>query len=319
MENPFRYSNTNKRYHTFTYFLEQKFGRKVAKISLDAGFTCPNIDGSKGVGGCTYCSARGSGDFAGDQSLSLREQFEQVRKVMDQKWPDAVYIPYFQAHTNTYAPLAVLKEKFEEALSFPNVVGLAIATRADCITDEIADYLGELAQRTYLEVELGLQSVHDVTGERINRCHSYADFLEGYQKLADRGIQICVHIIDGLPGEDREMMLETARRLSRLQLHSIKIHLLHVLKGTVMERQLAEGQFRLLTREEYVGIVCDQLELLPPQMVIQRVTGDGERESLVGPEWSLKKLCVMNEIDKELVRRNSFQGKNFPDEKNPAS
>lgn len=319
MENPFRYSNTNKRYHTFTYFLEQKFGRKVAKISLDAGFTCPNIDGSKGVGGCTYCSARGSGDFAGDRSLSLREQFEQVRKVMDQKWPDAVYIPYFQAHTNTYAPLAVLKEKFEEALSFPNVVGLAIATRADCITDEIADYLGELAQRTYLEVELGLQSVHDVTGERINRCHSYADFLEGYQKLADRGIQICVHIIDGLPGEDREMMLETARRLSRLQLHSIKIHLLHVLKGTVMERQLAEGQFRLLTREEYVGIVCDQLELLPPQMVIQRVTGDGERESLVGPEWSLKKLCVMNEIDKELVRRNSFQGKNFPDEKNPAS
>lgn len=319
MENPFRYSNTNKRYHTFTYFLEQMFGRKVAKISLDAGFTCPNIDGSKGVGGCTYCSARGSGDFAGDRSLSLREQFEQVRKVMDQKWPDAVYIPYFQAHTNTYAPLAVLKEKFEEALSFPDVVGLAIATRADCITDEIADYLGELAQRTYLEVELGLQSVHDVTGERINRCHSYADFLEGYQKLADRGIQICVHIIDGLPGEDREMMLETARRLSRLQLHSIKIHLLHVLKGTVMERQLAEGQFRLLTREEYVGIVCDQLELLPPQMVIQRVTGDGERESLVGPEWSLKKLCVMNEIDKELVRRNSFQGKNFPDEKNPAS
>lgn len=319
MENPFCYSNTNKRYHTFTYFLEQKFGRKVAKISLDAGFTCPNIDGSKGVGGCTYCSARGSGDFAGDQSLSLREQFEQVRQVMDQKWPDAVYIPYFQAHTNTYAPLEVLKEKFEEALSFPDVVGLAIATRADCITDEIADYLGELAQRTYLEVELGLQSVHDVTGERINRCHSYADFLEGYQKLADRGINICVHIIDGLPGEDREMMLETARRLSHLKLHSIKIHLLHVLKGTVMEQQLAEGQFRLLTLEEYVGIVCDQLELLPPQMVIQRVTGDGERESLVGPEWSLKKLCVMNEIDKELVRRNSFQGKNFPDSSNPVS
>ena len=319
MENTFRYSNTNTRYHTFTYFLEQKFGRKVAKISLDAGFTCPNIDGSKGVGGCTYCSARGSGDFAGDQSLSLREQFEQVRQVMNQKWPDAVYIPYFQAHTNTYAPLEVLKEKFEEALSFPDVMGLAIATRADCITDEIADYLRELAQRTYLEVELGLQSVHDVTGERINRCHSYADFLEGYQKLADRGINICVHIIDGLPGEDREMMLETARRLSHLHLHSIKIHLLHVLKGTVMEQQLAQGQFRLLTREEYVGIVCDQLELLPPQMVIQRVTGDGERESLVGPEWSLKKLCVMNEIDKELVRRNSFQGKNFPDSSNPVS
>lgn len=205
----------------------------------------------------------------------------------------------------------MLKEKFEEALSFPDVVGLAIATRADCISDETADYLAELAKRTYLEVELGLQSVHDVTGERINRCHSYADFLEGYRKLADRGINICVHIIDGLPGEDREMMLETARRLSRLKLHSVKIHLLHVLKGTVMADELARGEFELLSRDEYVGIVCDQLELFPPQLVIQRVTGDGEKESLIGPEWSLKKLCVMNEIDKELVRRDSFQGKKF--------
>ena len=156
-----------------------------------------------------------------------------IRAMMGKKWADTKYIPYFQAHTNTYAPLSVLKEKFEEALTFPNVVGLAIATRADCISDGVADYLGELAKRTYLEVELGLQSVHDVTGERINRCHSYADFLEGYQKLVDRGIFVCVHIINGLPGEDREMMLQTARTLSHLKLHSVKIHLLHVLKGTV--------------------------------------------------------------------------------------
>lgn len=311
MENPFLYSDTNKRYHTFNFFLKQKFGCKVAKISLDAGFTCPNIDGSKGVGGCTYCSAKGSGDFAGDKTLSLREQFEQIRKMMGKKWANTKYIPYFQAHTNTYAPLEVLKEKFEEALTFPDVVGLAIATRADCISDAVADYLEELSQRTYLEVELGLQSVHDVTGERINRCHTYDDFLKGYQKLSDRGINICVHIIDGLPGENREMMLETARRLSHLNLHSVKIHLLHVLKGTVIAQQLEAGEFELLSREKYVSIVCDQLELFPAEVVIQRVTGDGEKESLIGPEWSLKKLCVMNEIDKELVRRNSYQGKYF--------
>ena len=176
MNNPFPYSDSNKRYHTFNYFLRHHFGCKVAKVSLDAGFTCPNLDGTKGTGGCTYCSSRGSGDFAGDVHLPLDRQFEQVRQMMDHKWEDTLYIPYFQAHTNTYAPLPVLREKFEQALNFPNVAGLAIATRADCISDETADYLGELAQRTYLEVELGLQTIHDVTGQRINRCHSYADF-----------------------------------------------------------------------------------------------------------------------------------------------
>lgn len=311
MNNPFPYSDTNKRYYTFDYFLRHRFGGKVAKVSLDAGFSCPNLDGVKGFGGCTYCSSKGSGDFAGDKNLPLRAQFEQVRQVMDHKWENARYIPYFQAHTNTYAPLPVLKEKFEEALSFPNIVGLAIATRADCISEETADYLGQLAQRTYLEVELGLQTIHDSTGERINRCHSYADFLKGYQKLASRNVNVCVHIIDGLPGEDHEMMLQTAQALAQLKLHSIKIHLLHLLKGTKMAEEYARGEFALLSREEYVRIVCDQLEVLPPELVIQRVTGDGERASLIGPMWSLKKLVVMNEIDKELVRRNSWQGKLF--------
>ena len=181
-------------------------------------------------------------------------------------------------------------KSFEQALCFPNAVGLAIATRADCISDEVADYLGELAHRTYLEVELGLQTIHDATGERINRCHSYADFLTGYHKLQQRGVNVCVHIIDGLPGETHEMMLQTAQALSQLQLHSIKIHLLHLLKGTRMAEEYARGEFELLSREEYVQIVCDQLELLPPELVIQRLTGDGERESLIGPMWSLKKL-----------------------------
>ncbi len=311
MQNPFPYSDTNKRYHTFTYFLQQKFGGKVAKVSLNAGFTCPNLDGTKGTGGCTYCSSSGSGDFAGDPALDLRQQFEQVRAVMDRKWPGTRYIPYFQAHTNTYAPLPVLRERFEQALGFPNSVGLAIATRADCIDEPIADYLAELSRRTWLEVELGLQSVFDSTGERINRCHSYADFLQGLELLQSRGIPVCVHIINGLPGENREMMLHTAKTLAPLGLHSIKIHLLHVLRGTELARQWERGEFSLLSREEYVQIVCDQLEVLPPELVIQRITGDGEPQSLLGPMWSRKKLVVLNEIDKELVRRDSWQGKHY--------
>lgn len=311
MINSFPYSDTNKRYHTFTYYLSHKFGKKVAKISLDAGFTCPNIDGTKGIGGCTYCSGRGSGDFAGDPAQDLVSQFNDIKCKMKQKWHDTLYIPYFQAHTNTYAPLSVLKEKFETVLELEDVVGISIATRADCISDECADYLQTLSERTYLEVELGLQSVHDITGQRINRCHNYNDFLECFQKLKKRNIFVCVHIINGLPGETPEMMLETVNRLAKLGIHSIKIHLLHVLRGTALENELASGAFELLSKEAYVAIVCDQLELLPPEVVVQRVTGDGDSSSLIGPDWSLKKLTVMNEIDKELARRNSFQGSKF--------
>ena len=241
--------------------------------------------------------------------FGLREQFDQIRAMMGKKWADTKYIPYFQAHTNTYAPLPVLKEKFEEALTFPNVVGLAIATRADCISDEIADYLGELANRTYLEVELGLQSVHDVTGERINRCHSYAEFTAAVTELKKRGIRVCVHLIDGLPGEDRAMMLETVRRVAELPVDAVKLHLLYIIKGTVMGQEYLEGKVRELSMEEYVGIVCDQLELLPPEVVIERITGDGEEATLLAPLWSLKKRRVMNAIDKEMARRNSWQGK----------
>ncbi|MGI5959121.1 MAG: TIGR01212 family radical SAM protein [Massiliimalia sp.] len=314
MNNPFPYSDDNKRYHTWNYHLRHKFHSKVFKVSLDAGFTCPNIDGSKGTGGCTYCSDRGSGDFAGNPSLPLKVQFQQVKDQLLHKWPQAKYIAYFQAHTNTYAPLSVLKQCFEEVLSYDNVVGLSIATRADCISRETADYLAELNQRTYLIIELGLQSVFDQTGERINRCHSYQDFLHGYEMLTQRNIPVCVHIIDGLPGENREMMLQTARQVGLLRPHCVKIHLLHVLKNTKIADELARGEFELLSLEEYVQIVCDQLELLPPETVLQRITGDGDPEKLIGPLWSLKKFVVMNEIDKEMVRRNSMQGIRFQKE-----
>lgn len=303
----FRFTLDNKRYHTYNYFLRTKFGGKVMKISLNGGFTCPNIDGTKGIGGCTYCSSSGSGDFAGNPSLDIHRQFEEVKAMMTNKW-EGKYIAYFQANTNTYAPLSRLKTLYESALSEEDVIGLSIATRADCISEEIADYLKELSEKTYLTVELGLQTIHDKTGERINRCHSYADFLKGYNMIKERGIPVCVHLINGLPGETHEMMVETAREIGKLNPDFVKLHLLHIIKGTKIAEEFERGEFSLMTLPEYVSVICDQLEVLPQETVIQRVTGDGKKEDLIGPMWSLKKFVVMNEIDKEMVRRNSHQG-----------
>lgn len=311
MDNPFLFSNTNKRYHTFTYHLKEKFGEKIFKVSLNGGFTCPNIDGTKSTGGCIYCSGNGSGDFAGNVAEPLRVQFDMVRERMHQKWPEAKYLAYFQAFTNTYAPVEKLRAMYEEVLTYPNVVGLFIATRPDCLPDDVVALLKELSKKTYLVVELGLQTISDNVGEFINRGHSYKEFLEGLKKLQQQNINVCVHIINGLPGESKEDMRNTVRALAPFHLHSIKIHLLHVLKNTPLADIYNEGNFQLMQLQEYVDIVCDQLELLPPGTIIQRITGDGEKESLIGPLWSLKKFVVMNEIDKELLRRNSYQGKYF--------
>lgn len=307
----FKYSDTNKRYHTQSYYLKHRFGCKVIKISLNGGFTCPNIDGTKGRGGCTYCSASGSGDFGGDPSKPLREQFAAVRGTLMRKWSSAKYIPYFQANTNTYAPLEKLRTLYEEALSFDDVVGLAISTRPDCISEDTAEYLGELSKRTYLTVELGLQTCHDDTAALINRCHTYEDFLRGYELLQKYNVNVCVHIINGLPYETHHMMLETVQRLAGLDIHSIKIHLLHIIKGTKMAQLYESGAFDAMTFEDYVNTVCDQLELLPPEVIIQRVTGDGDRDTLLAPRWSLDKKRVMNGIDMELARRDTFQGAKY--------
>lgn len=306
--NEFLYSDDNKRYHTWNYHLRHKFGCKVMKVALNAGFTCPNIDGSKGYGGCTYCSETGSGDFAGDPNDSIMRQFDEVKHRMHKKWHEGKYMPYFQAHTNTYAPVAVLRERFECVLRQPNVVGISIATRADCLSDDVVEYLTELHNRTYLIVELGLQSVFDATGERINRCHTYAEFLYGYNKLKERGINICVHLIDGLPGENKEMMIESARRVGELFPHCVKLHLLHILEGTVLAKEYKEGKITPLAKDEYVDIIVSQLEVIPKEVVIQRLTGDGARETLLAPMWSLKKFEVLNAIDKLMAERNTFQG-----------
>lgn len=310
MKNNFKYSDDNKRYHTWNYHLRHKFGGKVFKVALNAGFSCPNIDGTKGVGGCTYCSG-GSGDFAGDPSHAVLTQFEEVKAKMHEKWHDAKYIPYFQAHTNTYAPVSVLRERFEPVLSQENVVGMSIATRADCLPDDVLDYLEELHKRTYLIVELGLQTIFDETGDRINRCHTYAEFLEGYNKLKERNINICVHLIDGLPGETKEMMIKSAREVAKLKPHCVKLHLLHILKDTKMAEQYENGEFELLTLEEYADIIVSQLEEFHEDTVIQRLTGDGGRDTLIGPKWSLKKFVVLNEIDKLMLRKDTYQGVKF--------
>lgn len=308
VKNPFELLLDNKRYYTFNCFLRRKFNSKVFKVSLNAGMTCPNRDGTKATGGCTFCSGHLSGDFGGNPKDNIKKQFDEVRARMHKKWPEALYIAYLQAGTNTYAPLEKLRDLYYSILELPNVVGLSIATRPDCINDEIADLLKELSEKTYLVVELGLQTIHDQTGKRINRCHTYKEFLDGYEMLSSRGINVCVHVINGLPGETKEMMIETIKEVAKLRPHSVKIHLLHIIRGTRIHKEYEEGQFFEMSLEDYVETVCDQLELLPPDTIIQRLTGDGDKETLVAPLWSLKKFCVLNEIDKEMLRRDSMQG-----------
>ena len=305
----FKYAfDDNKRYHTWNYYLRNTFGEKIFKVSINAGFTCPNIDGKVSYGGCTYCSKEVSGDFAGNPKDDLIKQFSEVKEMMLKKWPNAKYLGYFQAFTNTYAPLEVLKEKYETILEQDDVVGLSISTRPDCLEDDVVEYLSELNERTNLWVELGLQTIHDSTSKIINRGHDYKTFLEGVEKLKAKNIKTVVHIINGLPGEDYNMMMETAKAVADLNVHGIKIHLLHVIKDTPMARMLDKSMMTLMSQEDYVNLVCDQLEVLPPEMVIHRLTGDGKKEDLVGPLWSLKKWEVLNAIDDTMKARDSFQG-----------
>ena len=299
--NPFPYSSDNKRYHAYAYFLKKQYGGRVARVPLDAGFTCPNRDGTKGSGGCAFCSARGSGDQVAPGDLAA-QYAAGIAKLS--KWPGARYIPYLQAFSNTYAPAERLREVYDAALALPGAVGLAIATRADCIDEGNADLLAEYAKKTDLTVELGLQTVHDRTHAALNRCEGFADFAQAVRLLRARGVAVWAHLIDGLPGETREMMVQSADTLGRMDVQGVKIHLLHYLRGTALApmRRLA------MTREAYVQTVCDQLEVLPGRMAIGRLTGDGPAELLLAPMWSRRKREVLNAIDQELARRNSWQG-----------
>ena len=299
----------NKRYYTLDSFYKEKFGCKIAKVSLNAGFTCPNRDGTKGVGGCIYCSSLKSGDYAGEKEKNIVEQFNDIKEVMLHKWPDAKFIGYFQAGTNTYASVEKLKQVFEPILKLPNVVGLNIATRPDAITPECLDYLSDLNSRTYLTIELGLQTIHDKTSNLINRCHTLQEFSEMVIKLRKRNINVVVHIINGLPYETKDMMIETVKYLNTLDIGGIKIHMLHILKNTKLEALYKKEKFHVLSKDEYIDIVVSQLEFLRPSIVIHRITGDPKVDDLIEPTWLIKKFVVLNDIDKELKRRNTYQGK----------
>ena len=309
MQNSFKYSNTNKRYHTLDYYYKNRFHEKVFKVSLDAGFSCPNIDGTVGYNGCIYCSKLGSGEFAGNKQEPIEVQFNKVKEIMLKKWPNAKYIGYFQAHTNTYAKVEKLNELYTKILNEPGVIGLNIATRPDAITEECLDYLTELNKKTYLTIELGLQKTNEKTSKLINRCHTLTCFEEMVNKLRERNIDVVVHIINGLPYETKEDMINTAKYLNSLDIQGIKIHMLSILKDTPLEKLYEKEHFKMLTKEEYIDIVTDQLELLRPEIVIHRITGDPKVDDLVEPNWLVKKFCVLNDIDKEMAKRNTYQGK----------
>ena len=298
----FKYTLDNKRYHTLNYYNKTKYGCKVFKVSLNAGFSCPN---KRNGTGCIYCY-NGSGENDG---MDLISQFNKVRDNTLKKWPNAKYIGYFQAGTNTYADVDTLKSKYEPILKLDNVIGLNIATRCDALDKDILDYLEDLNNRTDLIVELGLQTIHESTSKLINRGHTLEQFENVVLELRKRNIDVVVHIINGLPFETKEMMLDTVRYLNKLDIQGIKIHMLFILKDTPILNLYNTTHFHVLSKEEYIDIVIDQLELLRPEIVIHRITGDPIKELLVEPNWLLKKFSVLDDIDKEMVKRDSYQGK----------
>ena len=307
----FKYSLDNKRYHTLNYYYKNKFGIKVFKVSLNGGFSCPNLDGTVGFGGCIYCSKSGSGEFGGNKEKSLTEQFYEMKDIVNKKHIPCKYIGYFQARTNTYADLDTLKRKYEEVLAIPDVIGLNIATRCDAISDECLEYLTELNKRTLLTIELGLQTIHEKTSKLINRCHTLEQFDLMVHKLRERQINVVVHIINGLPYETEDMMLDTVRHINTLDIQGIKIHMLHIIKDTGMANLYLKENFHVLTKEEYIDIVIKQLEILEPKIIVNRITSDPDKETLLEPVWLTQKCQLLNDIDKEMKKRNTYQGINL--------
>ena len=300
-----------KRYHSLNYFLRNKYGEKIYKIPLDGGFTCPNRDGKVAKGGCTFCSSNGSGDYAGERMKSISEQFDNIKDMMNKKWKDGKYIAYFQAYTNTYAPINELREKYEEAISKEGVMALAIATRPDCINEEVLDLIEEMNKKVYTWVELGLQTIHDKTAESFNRGYNLETFDKSMEMLKKRNIDTVVHCIFGLPKETKEEMLQTVDYIAHSGAKGIKFHLLHLMKNTNMVKDYENGNLKFLSKEEYIDLVCEGVSRIPQDMIVHRLTGDAPRDLLIGPMWSLNKWEVLNAIDKALEDNDIYQGKNF--------
>jgi len=297
-----------KPYRLFSEHLKQRFGRRVHKISLDAGFGCPNRDGGREGHGCLFCDPGGSGATGIARRLAVAEQLEHGKEVMVRKYKAGAFLAYFQPFSNTFAPVAELRAAYNEALAVDGVVGMAVGTRPDCLPEEVLDLLAAYHRRTYFWLEIGLQTSHDATLAWLRRGHDYACFLDAYARAKRRGLRVCVHVILGLPGESLEQMLATAEELARLQVDGVKLHLLHVLDGTPLGERYRKGEFEVLGQQEYVGLVADVLERLHPQTLIHRLTGDGPRDTLLAPLWSLNKWEVLNAIEDELQRRGTRQG-----------
>ncbi|MCT4593089.1 MAG: TIGR01212 family radical SAM protein [Anaeromicrobium sp.] len=304
----------DKRYHSLNYELRSVFNEKIGKVSLDGGFTCPNRDGTLSYGGCIFCSESGSGEFAGSRNVSIKKQVEDQKTLLGHKWKVNKYIAYFQNYTNTYDRVENLREKYYDALSCDGIVGLAIGTRPDCIDDGILDLLEEINEKTYLWVELGLQTIHDNTAHFINRGYELDIFNKTLKKLKDRNIRVVVHVILGLPGESKEKMMETCTYLSDKGIDGIKIHLLHILKGTKLYEYVLENPYESFEKKEYIEFVVDILERISPNIVVHRMTGDGKKELLYEPWWSLDKRALLNGIDRELRERDTYQGAKNKDE-----
>jgi len=304
-----RYFTNEKNYNTLSNYYKTKYGQKVFKISLNGGFTCPNIDGTVAVGGCSFCSVLGSGDFAGLKTDDLATQFIKIKSMMLNKWHEGLYIAYFQANTNTHAPLSRLKELFETAITLDEkIVMLSIATRPDCLPDDVLDYLAELNTRMPVQVELGLQSIHETTAQLINRAHSLACFDQAVKRLRERNIEVVVHIINGLPYETSDMMLETILHLNKLDIQGLKIHMLHIMKKTKMGQAYLKEPWDLLTLDAYIEVVVNQIRHLRDDIIIHRISGDAPANMLLAPIWTKKKLVVSNELDKALRKLNAYQG-----------
>ncbi|QIK70896.1 TIGR01212 family radical SAM protein [Erysipelothrix sp. HDW6C] len=308
--NPYPYSFDNKRYQTYNYFTHVTYGQKAFKVSIDAGFTCPNRDGTCGSGGCNFCSDRGSGDMIlKDRDLEL--QIDHSEAIMLNKWPDAARIAYFQAYTNTHAPLEELMDLYTPFFNDDRFVGIDIATRSDCLDDDKIAYFKSMNQLKDLTIEIGLQSIHKETGVWMNRGHDLDSVESCIQKLKQAGIRTCIHIINGFPVETPAMMLETADFVARIKPDMIKIHMLHIINDTKLGYQYKKNPFAMLTREAYIDIVVQQIERLPQDMVIARLTGDGIGADLLAPDWTRRKTVVLNDIDKLMVERNTWQGKYY--------
>lgn len=305
-----RYWN-DRPYHSLDYELKERFGEKVYRLALNGGMSCPNRDGHIGRGGCIFCSGGGSGEFAADASLSITEQIESGKRLLSGKRPVHKYIAYFQAFTNTYGPAAYLRSIFTEAISHPEVVLLSVATRPDCLPPEVVELLAELNRIKPVWVELGLQTIHEDTAAFIRRGYELPVFEDAVRRLRSQGIEVIVHVILGLPGEDRERMLETVRYLNAQPIQGIKLQLLHILKGTDLALFYERNPFPVFTLEEYVQMILSCVGILRPDMVIHRLTGDGPKDLLIAPTWSLAKRHVLNRIHQEFLRQDVWQGKYY--------